>query len=76
MKHIKIFKGQPRHFVLFELVQAWYKTFAPDQNGQVKINGSTVLRNKTSTAYTCAEDQILHLKIFGTNLQIFVLNNE
>jgi len=42
------------------------KTFTPDQNGQVEINDSTMLRNKTSTAYTCAEDQILHLKIFGT----------
>ena len=74
--HIKVFKGQPRRFALSELVQAWYKTFPPDQNGQVEIDDSTMLRNKTSTAYSCAENEILQLKILGTIFYTFVLNDE
>jgi len=66
MNHVKIFQGQPRRFALSELVQAWYKTFPTDHFGQLEINDSTMLRNKTSTAYSCAEDQILQLKILGT----------
>ena len=50
MNHVKIFKGQPRQFALSELVQALYKSFSPDHFGQVEINHSTMLRNKTSTA--------------------------
>jgi len=52
MNHVKIFMGQPRRFALSELVQAWHKpvTFLPDHFGQVEINDSTMLRNKTSTA--------------------------
>jgi len=50
MNHVKIFKGQPRRFALSELVQACYNTFPPDHFGQVEINDSTMLRNKTSTA--------------------------
>jgi len=64
MNHVKIFKGQPRRFALSELVQAWYKKFPSDRFVQVEINDSTIMRNKT--AYICAEDQILQLKIFGT----------
>jgi len=66
MIHVKIFEGQPRRFALSELVQAWYKIFPPDHFGQVEINDSTMLGNKTSTAYSCAEDQILQPKILGT----------
>ena len=62
MNHVKIFQGQPRRFALSELVQAWYKKFPTDHFGQLEINDSTMLRNKTSTAYSCAEDQILQLK--------------
>jgi len=50
MIHVNIFKGQPRRFALLELLQAWYKSFAPDHFGQVQINHSTMLRNKSSTA--------------------------
>jgi len=66
MDHVKIFKGQPCRFALSELVQAWYKTFPHDHFGQMEINDSTMLRNKTSTAQSGAEDQILELQILGT----------
>ena len=66
INHVKQIKGQPRQFSLSELVQACYKTFLPDHFGQVEINDSTMLSNKTSTAESCAEDQILERKIFGT----------
>ena len=66
MNHVKICEAQPRRFALSQLVQAWYKTFSPDHIDQVEINDSTMLRNKTSTAYSCAEDQILKLKILAT----------
>ena len=66
MNHVKIVKGQPRRFALSELVQAWYKAFPPYHFGQVEINFLTMLRNKTSTAYSCAEDHIFQLKILGT----------
>ena len=49
MNQLKILKGQPRRYALSELVQAWYKIFPPDHFGQVKINVSTMFRNKTST---------------------------
>jgi len=50
MNHVKIFKGQPRRFALWELVPNWYKIFPPDYFGQMEINNSTILKNKTSTA--------------------------
>jgi len=67
VNHVKILKGQPCRFAFSKLVQAWYKIFPPDHLGQVEINDSTMLRNNTSTAYSCAEDQILQLKILGTS---------
>jgi len=66
VNHVKIYKGQPRRFALSELVYVWCKTFPPDHIDQVEINHSTMLRNKTGTAQSCAEDQILEHKILGT----------
>jgi len=67
MNHIKIFKGQPRQFALWELAINWYETFPPDHNDQVENNNSTTVRNKKSmsTTQSYAEDQILEKKILG-----------
>jgi len=53
----KIFKGWPH--TSFKLAQLWYKSFPPDQRGQAEMKKPTRLSNKTSTAWSCAEDQIL-----------------
>ena len=63
MNHVKIFKGWPPRDAPSKLVQLWYKSFPtdfpPDQRGQVEMKKPTRLSNKTSTAWSCAEDQIL-----------------
>jgi len=38
MNHVKILKGQPRQFALWELVPNWYKVFPRDHIDQVEIN--------------------------------------
>jgi len=65
MNHVKIFKGWPPRDAPSKLVQLWYKTFPPDQRGQVEMKKPTILSNKTSTAWSCVEVQIL-VKISGT----------
>jgi len=66
MNHVKRFKGCPPRDVPSELIQLWYKTFPPDHDGQVEMKNPTRLSNKTNTARSCAEDQILKNKISGT----------
>ena len=46
----KISKGCPPRDTPSRLVQLWYKTFPPDQRGQVEMKNPTRLSNKTSTA--------------------------
>jgi len=58
MNLVKIFKGWPSGDAPSKLVQLWYRTFPPDQRGQVEMKKPTILSNKTSTARSCAEDQI------------------
>jgi len=70
MNHVKIFKGWPPQDAPSKLVQLWYKLFPSDQRGQVEIKKPTRLSNKTSTAWSCAEDQILENK----NLRKIILN--
>jgi len=70
MNHVKILKGSPHREAPSKLVQLWYKTFPPDQRGQAKIKSPTRLSNKTSTAWSCAEDEIFENK----NLQNMILN--
>jgi len=62
MNHVKIFKGWPTRDAPSKLVQLWYKTFPPEQRGLVEMKNPTILSNKTSTAWSCAEDQILENK--------------
>jgi len=62
MNHVKIFKGWPPRDAPSKLVQLWYKTFAPDQRGQAEMKKPTRLSNKASTAWSCADDQILENK--------------
>jgi len=50
MNHEKIFKGWPTQDAPSKLVQLWYKTFQPDQRGQVEIKNPTKLSNKIITA--------------------------
>jgi len=50
MNHVKILKGQPHRFALWQLVPNWYKSFPPDHFGQAEMNASTMLSNKTITA--------------------------
>ena len=68
MNHVKI-KGWPPRDAPSKLVQLWYKTFPSDQCGQREMKKPTILSNKTSIAWSCAEDQIRRfwrIKISGT----------
>ena len=47
-----------------------YKSFQTDQRGQMEMKKPTRLSNKTSHAWSCAEDQILENK----NLRNMILN--
>jgi len=76
MNHVKICKGWPPRDSPSELVQLWYKTFPPDHDGQLEMKNPTTLSNKTSTARSYAEDQILDNKISGTGFEIFALNDK
>jgi len=69
MNHVKIFKGWPTGDAPSKLVQLWYKTFQADQRG-MELKNPTRLSNKPSTAWSCAEDQILENK----NLRYMILN--
>ena len=66
----EIFKGRPRWNAFSKLVHRQYKSFPPDRFCQVEIKNPTRLSNKTSNAWSCAEDQILETK----NLQNMILN--
>jgi len=70
MNHVKILKSWPSRDVPSKLVQLWYKSFPIDQRGLVKMKNPTRLSNKTSTAWSCAEDQILE----NENLRKMILN--
>jgi len=59
MNHVKRFKGWPPRDAPSKLVQMWYKSFLPDQRGLVEMKNPTRLSDKTSNAWSCAEDQIL-----------------
>jgi len=50
MNHAQIFKGQPRRFVLWELVPNWYKSLSPDHLGQAEMKDSAMLSNNIGTA--------------------------
>ena len=70
MNHVKIFKGWPPRDAPSKLVHLRYKTFPKGQRGLVEMKNATRLSNKTSTARSCAEDQILENK----NLLSKILN--
>jgi len=70
MNHVNIFKGWPPRDAPSKMVQLWYTSFQPDQSGQVEMKKPARLSNKTSTARSCAEDQILDNK----NLRNMILN--
>jgi len=54
----------------------WYKSFPTDHFGHMEMNISTMLSDKTSTAYSCAEDQILEHFIPQNRIFIFVLKDK
>jgi len=58
LNHAKILKGWPCWYASV-LEPSWYNTLPPEHIGLVKMNDSTMLSNKTSTAQSCADDQIL-----------------
>ena len=62
MHYLKIFKGLPTRDAPSELVQLLHKMFPPDHDGQVEMKTPTTLSNKTSTAWSGAEDTILENK--------------
>ena len=66
----KIFKGRPRRNAFSKLVHRRYKSFPSDRFCQVEMINPTRLSNKTSNAWSCAEDQILENK----NLRNMILN--
>jgi len=76
MHHANIFKGQPCRFASVKLVPNWYKMLPPDHLCQAEMKDSTVLGNKTNTAQSCVEDQILEHLILRTRFCTFVLNDE
>jgi len=76
MNHVKIFKAGPREMPHQTLVQLWYKTFPTDHDGRLEMKTPTRLANKTSTAWSCAEDQILENKISGNGFQKIVLHDK
>ena len=47
--HVKIFKGHPLRFALWELVPNRYKSFPRDHFGQGEINDSTLFNHACST---------------------------
>ena len=59
---------------------SWYltgtKAFPAGHFGQPEMNNSTMLSNKTSTAQSCAEDQILENAILKNRFFIFVSNDK
>jgi len=59
MSQVKILKCCPPRDAPSKLVQLWYKSFPQDQRGLVEIKSPTKLSNKSSKAWSCAEDQIL-----------------
>jgi len=59
-----------------KLVQLLYKTFPPDHIDLAEMKNPTRLSNKTSTAWSCAEDQILENTILGTGFELFVLDDK
>jgi len=73
-KSCRLIKGQPRRFALWELVPNWCNSFLPDRFGQLEMNDITMLSNETSTAHSCAEDQILEVLILSTRFCTCVLN--
>ena len=66
----KIFKGRPRRNAFSKLVRRQYKSFPPDRFCQVEMKKPTKLSNKSSNAWSCAQDQILENK----NLRNMILN--
>jgi len=76
MNHANIFKGWSSQDAPSELVPQWYKTFPPDHFGRVEMKKPTRFSNKTNTAWSCAEDQILENKIPVTGFWIFVMNDK
>jgi len=66
----EIFKGRPRRNALLKLVHRQYKSFPTDRFCQVEMKNPTRLSNKSSNAWSCAEDQILENK----NLRNMILN--
>jgi len=54
---------------------SWYKTFPTDHFGQIEIDQPTRMSNKTRTAYSRGEDQILEHLILRTNFETFVLKD-
>ena len=62
MNHVKIFEGWPPQDAPSKLVQLWNKTFPYDQRGKAEMKIPTRLSDKTSTAWSYAEDQILENK--------------
>jgi len=59
MNHVKIFKGLPLRFALWYSVHNWFKKIPPDHFGQAEMKKPIGSSNKTSTAQSSAEDQIL-----------------
>jgi len=70
MNHVKISKGWSLRDAPSKLVQLWYQTFPDDHSGQLEMKKPTRSSNKSSTAWSCVEDQILENK----NLQKMILN--
>jgi len=58
VNRLQILIGLPCRFALWELVHNWYIAFLPDL-GLVEMKKPIGFSNKTSTASSCAEDQIL-----------------
>jgi len=70
MNHAKIFKGWPHRDA------SWALVLHPTDFYRAEMMKPTMLSNKSSTARSCAENQILENEILEIGLPIFVLNDE
>ena len=66
MNHVKIFKGWPPRNAPSKLVQLWYKTFPPDQRGQVEMKKPTILIIKPVLHDLVRRFRFWRVKISGT----------
>ena len=73
--HVMIFKGWPPRDAPSKLVQVWYKSFPPDQRGQVEMKKPTNWVIKPVPHDLVRRIRFWRIQISGTWFLIFVVND-